>query len=243
MENEKKYDTNPLDPAAARRAEAAWSDDEDPTRALPQRDTLRQGDLTEDAPTRQFAGASGGYEPYPTAAPPPTYQTPYAPPYQTPYQPSPYPNAPFQPPPPPLAASGPPSKKPTSRTAEGLNLPENVLLIAPYIPFYVGAIAALVELVVTPRQEKRVRFHAAQGLAMHLAVMLIPFILSLARNIGGLVGAWTGPLRLVAAIFSAAAAVYFIIKLVKVWKGEDEPVEMLAGITRWLQENIAPKEK
>ena len=234
MENEKKYDTNPLDPAAARRAEAAWSDDEDPTRALPRRDTLRQGDLAEDAPTRQFTGASGGYEPYPTAAPTPTYQTPYAPPY---------PNAPFQPPPAPLAASGPPSKKPASRTVEGLNLPENVLLIAPYIPFYVGAIAALVELFVTPRQEKRVRFHAAQGLAMQLAVMLIPFILSLAQKFGSLIGAWTGPLRLVAGIFSAAAAIYFIIKLVKVWKGEDEPVEMLAGVTRWLQENIAPKEK
>ena len=239
MENEKKYDTNPLDPAAALRAEAAWSDDEDATRALPHRDTLRQGELAEDAPTRHFAGAPGVYEPYPTVAPPPSnYQPPYAPPYQTPYQ-----HLPFQPPPAPLTAPLPPSKKPTSRKVAGLNLPENLLLIAPYIPIYVGAIAALVELFVTPRQEKRVRFHAAQGLAMHLVVMIIPFVLSQASNIGSLVGAWTWPLRLATGLFSLGALIYFITYLIKVWKGADEPVELLASFTHWLQENIAPKEK
>ena len=235
MENEKKYDTNPLDQEAARRAEEAWSGEA--TRALPQRDTGYQGELNEDAPTRQFAG-NAAYQPYQSPyAPPPPQSAPYQ--YQTPYQPPPFP-APLVPPTVSLPAT---SGKPTSRQVPGLNLPENLLMIAPYLPFWVGAVAALVELFVTPRHEKRVRFHAAQGLAMQLAVTLIPLILRLAGKFGSVIGAWTKPLGLVAALFSVASAIYFIIYLIKVWKGEETPVETLAGPTQWLDENIAPREK
>jgi uncharacterized membrane protein len=233
MENEKKYDTNPLDPEAARRAADAWG--EDATRALPQRETLRQDQMAEEAPTRRFAG-DGGYPPYaPGYQPPPNpYQTPYAPPQMPPnYQPL------AQTPPAQIPTTG----KPTARQVAGLNLPENILLIAPYIPIWVGAIAALVELFVVPRAEKRVRFHAAQGLAMHLAVTVAAFVLSFAQGFGNAVGAMTWPLRLASAALSAGSIIYFIIYLIKVWKGEEQPVEMLQQPTQWLQDNIAPRGK
>jgi uncharacterized membrane protein len=239
MANEKKYDTNPLDPEAARRAEEAWSDDA--TQALPGRETLRREEMAEDAPTRRYDG--NPYQPYqsvyapPQAAPyqqyPPTYAPPAVqhPPYQTP------------PAPPVVGPGAPPSNKPTGRTVAGLNLPENLLFIAPYIPLWVGAVAALVTLFLTPREEKRVRFHAAQGLAMHLAIMVIPLVLSLAQRFGAAIGAWTGLLGLVAGLFSLGSVIYLIVYLLKVWKGEETPVQPLAGITAWLEDNIAPGAK
>ncbi len=233
MENEKKYDTNPLDPEAAQRAEAAWSDD--PTRALPQRETGFQGNLNEDAPTRHFAG-NDGYAPYPSAytTPPPyQYPPPYAPPPVSPYQP------PMAPPVILPSISG----KPTSRPVAGINIAEKLALIAPYLPFWIGAVAGLLELFLVPRQEKRVRFHAAQGLAMHLSAIIIPLILKFAMKFGSAIGAWTGLLSLAAALFSGAYFIYFIVYLCKVWKGTDEPLEILAPATQWLNENIAPREK
>lgn len=244
MGNEKKYDTNPLDPEALRRAEKARNDD-DSTRHLPGRDTLGHGALAEDAPTRRW-DAGAGYEPYQSV-----YQGPQSPsaPYQTPYAPPPvnYPNTYQMPPsaPPATIPNAPvsPTGKPTGRAVAGLNMPENLLVIAPYIPFWVGAVAALIELFVIPRHEKRARFHAAQGLALHLAITVITTVLSLARTFGSAIGGWTGLLGVAAGLFQLASLIYLIVYLIKAWKGEAEPVAPLKDVTAWLEANIAPKDK
>ncbi len=55
-------------------------------------------------------------------------------------------------------------------------------MILPYIPFYIGAILGAVELFLVPRGEVRTRFHAAQGLALHLTILVIGFLLRFASN-------------------------------------------------------------
>src|SRR3712207_8648565 len=51
--------------------------------------------------------------------------------------------------------------------------PENVAMILPYLPFTFGGIAAAIELLLVSRSETRVRFHAAQGLALHIVWLLV----------------------------------------------------------------------
>ena len=58
-------------------------------------------------------------------------------------------------------------------------------MVLPYTPFYIGVVAALVELFLVPRSEPKVRFHAAQGLALHVAILVL-------QTAFGVVGAITG---------------------------------------------------
>ncbi len=237
MGEKSKYDTNPLDPETPRRAAAAWGDQA--TRHLPPRDTKEP--LSEDAPTRRYEAGAAGYAPNPV--PPSSNAASYAPypPYQTPpgYQ---YP--PFSPTPmPPGYASLPQTAqppavtgKPTSRTVAGLNLPENILLVAPYLPlWYLGAAAGLIVLFMTPRTEKRVRFHAAQGLALQLAFIIV-------SSLSGVFG-WGGHglVKLMAFLVSAAMVIFPLVYLLKVWKGQEKPIEVLAQPTTWLEEQITPR--
>lgn len=229
MSERSKYDTNPLDPEPARRAAAAWGDDAT--------QPLGAQQPTAEASTRRYAQPQSGYANDGYAS---VYQQNYQSAWQQPPAQTPYPN-PVYPPAPPTgyAASATPtlSSKPTNRTVPGLNLPENILSVAPYIPiWYLGAAAGLVILFVTPRTEKRIRFLAAQGLAMQLAFII-------ASSLAGVAAAGNGVMKAVSGILSLAMFIFSLVYLIKVWKGQDQPLEVLAQPTTWLEEQIAPKAK
>ena len=209
MEKKTKYDTNPLDPDFPRKTGAVGSGVEKSTGGVePQTQALGS-----EAPTKRID------VPY---APPTSYPSVFAsPPHQ-----------------PPVTQAMPllPQKNvhpPTSRNIPGINLPENVVLIVPYLPFYLGVVAALIELYMVPRSESRVRFHAAQGLAIHLLIIAVQFLFLFIRNFtGGGVGR---------TLFSIAAFVFLVVSMIRVWKGEAHHIAPLDEATKWLNEKIEPR--
>jgi len=55
-----------------------------------------------------------------------------------------------------------------SNKVAGLGIPERWALILPYLPFWLAIVAAVAELLLLPRTESKVRFHAARnGVANH----------------------------------------------------------------------------
>lgn len=213
VEKKSKYDTNPLDPDYAKETDDAWG----ATRShLPPRPTEDQSlnDATE-APTRRYdippPAASASY--------PSVFVPPVASPPQTQNRM-----------PPPVAP-----QPPTSRTVPGINFPENVALVVPYLPYYIGGVIAAVELFLVPRSEVRVRFHAAQGLALHLFVIAMQTILNI---VGGLTGSKIG-----STFFWIASLVFFIISMIRVWKGEPHYIAPLDEPVKWLDQNIEPRKK
>src|SRR5260370_19476099 len=94
-----------------------------------------------------------------------------------------------------------------SNKVAGLGIPEKWAVILPYMPFYLAMVAAIVELLLSPRTETRVRFHAAQGLALQIGITAINTLLTLAAAI---TGGWTG-----AALFFVAASLVLILPMVR----------------------------
>lgn len=132
---------------------------------------------------------------------------------------------------------------PSSRVVPGAGLPENLLLAAPYAPLFIGAIAALVELLLVGRDERRVRFHAAQGLALHASIFGIAMMLRLVRMVAGLAfgGVAAGLVWFVWAAFFVASTIFLARTMLRVWNGEPERVEALAEVTRLFDEQIKPR--
>ena len=122
---------------------------------------------------------------------------------------------------------------PSSRTVAGIGIPENFALVLPYVPFYIGIIGAGLELLLVPRRETRVRFHAAQGLALQLAMLAISFVLSF---IGRLAGSGFG-----GTLFWLASFIFLIVSIVRVWKGETHHIAPLDEASSWLSERIEPR--
>lgn len=210
MEKKTKYDTNPLDPDFPRRTEEVARGTDEVAREGGERTQT----LSSEAPTRTFDAPYSAPTSYPSVFIPPTSQ----PPAQA---------APLAPP---VNV-----QPPTSRNIPGISLPENVVLILPYLPFFVLSIAvAAIELYLVPRNETRVRFHAAQGLALQLAVAAMQLLLSIFGN--AFLGARIGN-----AVFSIAAFVFFIVSMIRVWKGEPHHIAPLDDATKWLNEAIEPR--
>jgi uncharacterized membrane protein len=236
-----KYDTNPLDENAAHRAEesfgrngsgAATEDISGPTqpinREAPQ--TSRVANENE-APTRRMDNKVTSY-PSVFVPPPPRTHT-YEPPRVAPadiYQPPPgappsiyqSPGAPFY-------------TKPGERSVQGLGIPERWAAILPYMPFssWLGMIAAVIVLLLTPRTETRVRFHASQALILQAAITaLTTFLIGIAAVTGKFTGAT--PLRV-------AAFVLMWVAVVKVWKGKPFAITAIEEPRKWLDEKINPR--
>jgi uncharacterized membrane protein len=254
MEKKKtKYDTNPLDPDFVRRTEevrAATSDVKTPgATAEEQTRRIDSGGVDMEAPTRYYPQpapqfdappsqyeAGPGYEErgntsYPSVFIPPVYQPPqnYQPPVATPYAPA----RPFA-----------HKQAPTSRTVPGISIPENLAMILPYLPFpLVGAVPGVVELLLVPRTESRVRFHAAQGLALHLLVLIVSALFSSAESLMSSILHGPAPfmLRLASVLFTIASTIFFITSMIRVWKGEPHTVAQLAEATDWLNRKLDPK--
>ncbi|HEX8070276.1 MAG TPA: hypothetical protein VF546_10020 [Pyrinomonadaceae bacterium] len=237
-EKRSKYDTDPLDQDFAARADDAWGatraatpprptdevvGNEQETVRLPHQppapEPQRAAAPPADAPTRRMDEQFS--QSYPSVFIPPTYQPPpqqqqYAPPPQQQYAP------------PPGATYPTPD-----RTIAGLNISEKYATVLPYAPFYIGLVVAIVELLMVPRREVRTRFHAAQGLALHLAILAVSFLFTFI-NLFASTGPGSGLVR-------AAAFVFLIISMIRVWKGRPHRVGPLEDATRWLNERIDPR--
>jgi len=236
-----KYDTNPLDGKVADRAGKSFeSRPGAPTESVrggPTRDIGRteneaaRAHPASEAPTRRIEGAD--ITSYPSVFIPPKPRTDYRPPpapdvyaYQAP---SVAPPSVYQPPPAPATV------KPESRKVTGLGIPEKWAVILPYIPFYLAIVASVVELLLVPRTETRVRYHAAQGMALQVFITAISMLLTF----GGLFffsGRFTG-----AGLFSLVSTVFLVIAMIRVWKGKPFHIPPLEEPTKWLDEKIKPR--
>jgi uncharacterized membrane protein len=104
----------------------------------------------------------------------------------------------------------------------------------PYAP-YVGTVAALIELILVPRSEVRVRGHAAQALALHIAIIAIEVLFGAVTLITG-----SGAGR---SIFKLAAFVFLIISMIRVGQGATHRITPLAEPADWLNKHIDPRKK
>jgi hypothetical protein len=232
-EKRSKYDTDPLDPEFVRRTEelrgrtggASPFDDSAPRRT---------GPAPLDEPTRRFDEQVA--DSYPSVFVPPAYQPPH--------QQQPFtsfgagegrPLAPTAAPPPGPSSPYQPHARPSSHKVTRLGISENVANALPYLPFYIGLVAAIIELAVVPRNETRTRFHAAQGLALHIAVIAGTLLFQI---VGALTGSSFG-----GSIFKLAAFVFLVVSAIRVWQGKPHHIAPLDEGTRRLNERISPMSK
>lgn len=204
-----KYDTNPLDPDFPEKARAAA--EAGGTQTLPYTG----------AETRQFASAPTEEQTRRFASPD---MSGYTPPYNGQYVPANYQHAGF------VGAD-----QSISRKVAKIGLPENILTALPYIPWYIGMVAGALILLIVPRSETKVRFHAAQGLALHIGILLVTTILSALGNV-------TGVARAGNLAFQIVMTILLIIWAIKGWKGKPVHIESVDSLTNWLDEKIHIKE-
>lgn len=202
----KKYDTNPLDPDFPQRAKEAQ------TETLP------------------YSGAQTQPFPYSTATEEQTRRfgdadfSAYSSPFDGSNAPSNFQTAQFKAEP----------ENASKRTVSKVGLPENILTALPYIPFYVGLIAGILILLFVPKSETKVRFHAAQGLAVHVGILIVNSILNGVGHITDL--ADLGNM-----IFSLTTFIMLVVWTIKAWKGKPVHVESVDDLTNWLEEKIKPR--
>jgi uncharacterized membrane protein len=101
----------------------------------------------------------------------------------------------------------------------------------PYAPFYIGVVVSLLELFIVPKTaEPKVRFHASQGLALHVAILVV-------QTLFGLVATVTGS-RVGSSLFGVAATIFLIISMIRVWKGEPHHIAPLDEPAKWFNDHI-----
>lgn len=202
----KKYDTNPLDPE------------------FPQKAREQQ--------TETFPNRNAETEPFPYAAPTEEQTRKFNnrdfPAYSAPFNGQ---NAPANFHSEQFNGSG---EKSSSRKVAKVGLPENILIALPYIPFQIGLIASFIELLLVPKSETKVRFHAAQGLAANVAILIIASILQGIGHVAGL--AVVG-----GKIFYGATTLMLIVFALKAWRGKPVHIESVDDLTNWLEEKIKPR--
>jgi len=204
----KKFDTNPLDPEFPERAKEL------------QTQTLK----AESGQTRRFA------EPAPTEEQTRKLNAPvfedYVPPQNDSLETTSLPLIP---------EADPGAKK--KHSIGSISLPENVLLMLPYIPFtYIGLIAGIIELIFIPKSEPRVRYHAAQGVAAHLGITLVTMILGVAAIGSDLA-------EVASFIFGLVTTIMLLVFAYKAWQGKPIHIESVESLTDWLEDKISPSTK
>jgi uncharacterized membrane protein len=204
-----KYDTNPLDPDFPEKAKAAAASQQ--TQALPYADQRTNGfspaAATED-PTRRFGN---------------TDFSAYGQLFNSQYVPGAYQPGSF------IGVD-----RSHKRKVDKIGLPENVMVAMPYLPFSIGLVAGVLELLFVPRHETKVRFHAAQGLAAHVGILIITTIL-------GIIGQFAHTADIGNGIFTAITTVMLIIFAIKAWKGKPIHIESIEALTNWFEEKIKLK--
>ena len=227
METKKsKYDTNPLDPDVERKAHDVWGDlgGASPTQQVggatrevaDSANEEARRNVYSEAPTRRYDNPPLE-APYPSVFVPPTYAPPVQQRYQQPSR-QPYQDALHTP--------------TTCRTVAGVGIAERWALLLAYFP-YVGLVASIIELLLAPRREIKVRFHASQALALHVAILLIHTVL---QAIGAVSGSQTGDI-----LFRTAAAIFLVISMIRVWRGEAHQIAPLEEPAKWFNQHIEPR--
>lgn len=120
------------------------------------------------------------------------------------------------------------------RKVAKVGLKENIVCALPYIPWYFGLVAGLVLLFLLPRTETKARFHAAQGLAIHLGILAVTTIL-------GVIGNIADPADAANFIFQLVMFIMLLVWTVRAWKGKPVHIETVDSLTNWLDEKIDPK--
>ncbi|MGI8556272.1 MAG: DUF4870 domain-containing protein [Pyrinomonadaceae bacterium] len=204
MAKKKKFDTNPLDPHFPERAREAE------TAALPE-NKFKTGEFpppsVTEQETRRFDEANFN-----------AYNSPYDG-RQVPVN---YKHAKFA-----------EMNESSSRKVSKIGLPENILTAVPYIPSFVGLIAGILLLLFTPKSENKVRFHAAQGMAAHIGILIVTSVLGFG-HLFGLAGTAN-------IIFQIVTTVMLIIFALKAWRGKPIHIESVDELTNWLEEKIKPR--
>ena len=224
-----KYDTNPLDPDVERKAEDVWGDLGGVTQQVggttqqvsneppqPQKVEDARKNVYSEAPTRRYDNPPLE-APYPSVFVPPTYAPPPAP-YQSRqdiYQA--------------------PATAPSSRPIPGIGISEKWASMLPYAPFSIGLVVSLLELFLVPRREGKVRYHASQGVALHIAILIVQTIFAV---ISTLTGSTLG-----GTLFKVAAFVFLIISMIRVGKGEPHQITPLAEPAQWFNKHIEPRNR
>ena len=234
-----KYDTNPLEEDFVDRVDDSLASSGAQTERVfggptleihrPEHDSFRAYSESE-APTRHIGDKVTSYPS--VFVPPPKPAATYQPPRMASadiYQPP-----PGQPPSiyqsPGLQAF----QQSARHTVSGLGIQERWAVMLPYLPFWMLAIvASAIELLLVPRTESRVRFHAAQGMTLQIVIGAISTLLALA---GMLARNWSG-----SGLFKFASFIFLIIAMVRVWKGKSFVVPLLDEPAKWLDEKIKPR--
>jgi uncharacterized membrane protein len=234
-----KYDTNPLDQDVGERATEAFEGSRGELTENFSRPTSRNmpgasGPETHsysesEAPTRRIDDNLAGSYPSVFINPPPRPNATYEPPRPLDaniYQPPPVPPPSiYQPRPLPIDSQ--------SQKVQGLGIAQKWANLLPYIPGHIGAVAAAIELLLIPQTETRARFHAAQGLALQLAILIIAGAFQLLAVItDNSIGS---------GLFSAASTIFLIVSMVRAYQGKTHHIAPLEGVTRWLDEKIRPR--
>lgn len=207
----KKFDTNPLDPEFPEKAKAAaQTADQGGGYTAPPKTPYSTSDfptrphsVTEEE-TRRFGEADFQAYAFQNAQPPVAYQHAYA------------------------AQMNLASDRKVGKTG----VAEKWLVGLPYLPFWIGLVAGLILLLIIPKEENKVRFHAAQGFAAHIAIMIVSVILSVVGNItDSNFGSF---------LFGAVTTVMMIIFAIKAWKGKPVHIEVIDDLTNWFEDKIGP---
>jgi uncharacterized membrane protein len=205
----KKFDTNPLDPEFPQKV--VFEPQPQETKTLPNNGATRLFEeplQTEEQTTRKFDEADFNA-------------------YQAPYNGE---NVPTNYQPPQFFA-----QNDRTRKVAKIGLPENILTALPYLPVFIGFVAGILELFFVPKSEAKVRFHAAQGLAAHIAIFLISAILGGMAKVSDLAG--TGE-----SIFNIVTTVMLVVFAIKAWQGKPIHIEAVDDLTNWLEDKIKPSE-
>lgn len=121
----------------------------------------------------------------------------------------------------------------SGRKESKTGVPEKWLIGLPYLPFSIGLVAGLILLLVIPKEENKVRFHAAQGLAAHVAILIVTTILGIVGNVTDLANAGSG-------IFTVVTTIMLVIFAIKAWTGKPVHIQAVDDLTNWLEEKIGP---
>ncbi|HNQ14244.1 MAG TPA: hypothetical protein PKM58_01690 [Pyrinomonadaceae bacterium] len=213
----KKFDTNQLDPDFPKKAAAKQAEPVEQIEQVEQETVALNGG---NVATRIFD------DPRPTEDQTRKFQEADFQAYQAPYNGQNVPQG-YQPP------MGFYQQDTRKRKVAKIGIAENILTALPYIPFFIGLIAGILELAFVPKSEQKVRFHAAQGLAAHIAIFVISAILS------GM-GRATSFGEFGSSIFGAVTTVMLIVFAVKAYQGKPIHLEWVDDLTNWLEDKIKP---
>lgn len=204
-----KYDTNPLDPDFPEKLKAE-AEAEMATRVLPQTG----------ADTQQFPQVATGEEQ--TKRFFTTDAAPFADPYSGLNVPVPY-----------QAPNRSDVEHSSERRVAKIGLPENILTAMPYIPWYIGMVAGIILLLLLPKSETKVRFHAAQAVAAHIGIFAVSMAL-------GLIGNFASVAELGDFFFGLVTTIMLIVAALRAWKGKPVHIESVDSLTNWLEEKLGP---